>query len=222
MSHYLEVNGIRATSAHVFVPSGGLWVANVDLDGTDDIPTAQNAAILKVGQTTFKGTYAAADSGTFGLRRRLRIIGGAGWARTVAPRAEHNDAGIKLSQIIQKLAQEVGETVANISDRTLGIKYVRTGAGASSHLNDLLTAWHVDYGGVTQCSPPQGGPLGEYELLEYDPRAKMAVLATLNPGNILRGAVLTAKEAARDTGLVVRSLSISVESEAARVTVWGT
>lgn len=219
MSHYLEVNGIRATSAFVQVPGGGRWVASVDLDGTDEIPTAQNAAVLTIGQTTFRGTYDVAHSGTFGLRRRLQIVGGAGWERVVAPRAEHNDAGIKLSQILQKLAQETGEVVANIPDRVLGIKYVRGATTATSHLIVLLDAWHVDYEGVTQCRAPQGGPLGEYELLEYDPRAKTAVIATLDPKAVLRGATLVTR---LDAPLVVRSLSISVEAESARITVWGT
>lgn len=219
MSHYLEVNGIRATTARVLVPFNGRWVVSVDLDGTDEIPLSQNGALLRVGNSTFRGTVDIAHSGTFGLRRKLQIVGGLGWERTVVATAKHNDAGIRLSTVLQGLAAEVGETVANITDRVIGRKYVRERGPATYALSLLLDRWHVDYAGVTQCRAPQGGPVGEHEVLEYDPRERTVTLAALNPHEIPIGATLTKR---LDVPLIVRSLEIVVSEDNAMIKAWGT
>lgn len=219
VSHYLEINGIRATTARIRVPFNGRWVASVDLDGTDEISLSQNGVLLAVGNSRFRGTVDPDHSGTFGLRRKLQIIGGLGWDRTVPATAKHNDAGIKLSTVLQGLAAEVGETVVDIQDRVIGRKYVRDRGPAVFALSDLLTSWHVDYEGVTHCRAPQGGTAGECEILEYDPRARTAVIATLNPGEIPRGAILT--NARLDAPLTVRALDITVSDDKARIEVWG-
>jgi hypothetical protein len=220
VSHYLEVSGIRAVRAVVIVPHNGRWVAEVDLDDTTAVPLTPRGATLKIGNTTFRGTYVDDRSGTFGLRRKLSIIGGAnGWHKIVSAQSQQNDAGIKVASVLQRVADEVGETLANVPDRVLGVKFARRPASAASYLYQFLDAWHVDYDGVTQCRAPQGGTIGEHELLEYDPRARTALVAALDPGAIPRGAILSTR---LDVGLIVRSLEITVEAEQARIRVWGT
>jgi hypothetical protein len=217
MTHYLEVNGIRATYARVLVPFTGRWIVWGDLDGTDALPSGQNACVLTIGNTTFRGTYDAAFSGTHGLRRRFQITGGIGWERVVKARAYHNDATVKLSTVLQGLAAEVGETVTDIPDMRVPA-FTRGPMTASSYLHTLVHGWYVDYAGVTHCRSPQPATAGEYELLEYHPADKVAVIATLDPSAVPLGAALTSR---LDAPLTVRSLEITVEDEKARIRVWG-
>lgn len=218
MTHYLEVNGIRATYSRVFVPFTGRWIVRGDLDGTDALPAGQNACELTIGNTTFRGTYDAAHSGTHGLRRRFQITSGIGWERIVKAKAYHNDATVGLATVLNAIGTEVGETLENIPDVRVPA-FTRGAMTASTYLHTLLKGWHVDYAGITQCRQPQGGTLGDYELLEYHPADKCAVLATLDPKAIPLGAVLTSR---LDSPLTVRSLEITVEDERARIKVWGT
>jgi len=221
MSHYVEVNGVRATTAIVYVPSRGMWWAEVTFDDTAEVTETRSGCILTIAQTTFRGTLLPEHSGTFGLRRSCGIVAGAaGWRRKLPVTALHNDAGVNLSTVIQGLAKETGETIANLTDRKLGPKYSRLPTTAAAHMNALLPAWHVDYAGVTQCRAPQGGTLGEHQILEYDPLHRYALLATMNPGNIPLGVTLPAGERL-DAPLIVRSLEIRVENDEARVRVWG-
>jgi hypothetical protein len=220
VSAFVEVNGVKCTGARVLVPGNGVWAAWVSFDDTTTITDARAGAVLTIGQTTFRGTYDPAFSGTFGLRRQFLIVaGGGGWRKKVKTAALHNDAGVRLSTVVQGIAGEVGETIANLTDRRLGPKFTRLPVAASAHMNALVGPWYVDYAGVTQCRAPQGGTIGEHELLEYRPQAREAVLATMNPGNIPLGSTITTR---LDAPLVVRALEITVEEDAARVLVWGT
>src|SRR5260221_12953862 len=82
MSDFASLNGVRIATASILVPLYGAWAGDVQLTGTDTVPTA---VTLTLGDLTLKGAVyrQAAFAGT----RRLRIIGGpGGWPKPGTPK----------------------------------------------------------------------------------------------------------------------------------------
>lgn len=214
---FANVNGYPLTSAEVHVPSRGAWFADVDF--AED-PTLSGRVTLNVGTLALSGTIVPDNDGTFGLRRRSRIVGGAGgWGTMLSPKAYHSDGGVKALLVAQDAAREAGETLGTFSARTnVGNDYVRQASPASRVLEDAIggVSWWVDYAGVTQVGPRSTStPLaGSYDLLEYDPRSNIATFITDDLGAVVIGSVLSDRLDAPQT---VRELTIRVTSEMATV-----
>lgn len=218
---YLELFGARALSARVYVPGNGIWVAEAELDASAPISTERFGATLRIGETSFVGTYDPAHSGTFGFKRRAQIIGGAnGWSSRIAAHEFHNDAGIKTSTIIRHAASAVGERfeIASELETRARFHWVRIPATASTTLYALGVPWWVDYAGTTQVRPRAMSEGKDYDLLDFDPAARFAELGVFDPKTVQVGAVLTGR---LDTPFTVQSLQISVADERARVYAWG-
>lgn len=217
MPAYLELAGNRATAVRLIVPASGPWIADVDFDAAVEL---EGAATLRVGELELVGTVDPGKTGSFGLRSKARLIaGGAGWRRSVDARHYHNDAGVKASTVLEGTASDVGETVADAPTTRLGVDWVRQAGRASRVLERLAPGWWVDYAGVTQVGARTVADVaGEVDLLDFDERHKVAVLAVddlriLRVGSVLRSRL--------DRPLEVTALDVDVSADKLRVRALG-
>lgn len=184
----LTLNGLRVATAKVRIPEVGAWIADlsVDLEDGEALPTA--AATLVVPGGSFAGTVDPASSGTFGKEASVRLIGHkGGWWRALAALQHHNDAGVKLSQVISTVAAAVGEVVSVSADRVVGPDYVRPAGVASSVLQGEV--WWTDPTGATFVGPRPALALpGGVQVLECDLNRNIATVfadAPILPGMTL-------------------------------------
>jgi hypothetical protein len=217
MSAFLELSGHAATAAFIRVPNIGAWIADVSF-AEAFLPTGK--VTLNVGPAAFVGTVDPDLSGSFGLRSRVRIVAGAGaWGLTAPRRAWHNDAGVKLSHVLNDTASSVGEALGPLDDVQIGIDFVRREAPARRVLARLAPGWWVDYAGVTQTRPRPTSDATSYTVLDFDTAQNVTTLEaddvrTVTPGMVIRKRL--------DEPLTVRELSIAVTSSSARLVAWGT
>lgn len=219
---FVTVNGSACTRAVLLVANIGPWIAEVDFN---DAPDVSGAVTLKIGTLTLSGTVVPEQDGTFGASRRSRIVGGAGgWRKAVVAKAYHSDAGVKAKVVAEDAAREVGETLGGyvpLADR-LGVDYVRQAGPASRTLEDSIgvsVAWWVDYAGVTQVGPRPTTlvPASAYELLAYDPRARVATLNVTDPTAVVVGSELSER---LDSVQTVREFELRVDADKIRIKAW--
>lgn len=221
MNPLLSINGTRAIAATVRVPFAGVWYADLDLD--EDV-TFSGAVEVRVGSLVLRGTIAPAFSGSFQLAARYRVIGGAyGWQKRVSTKPYHNDAGVKRSTVALDVARQVDETLVLLVgvDSSLPADFPRQSAPASRILAQLFpsTPWWVGYDGQTSIGPrAQVEGSTSYDLLDYDPRQKIATVACDDPGAIGIGSVLRNR---LSTPLIVRRIEIVAAKDALRMKLWG-
>jgi hypothetical protein len=170
----LQVNGRSVAAAKIFVPGEGVWFADLDL--ADDAPLT-GAVSITLGGSTLRGTVDDSASGVFGLRRHIRVIGGAaGWRKEIKPTGYTNDAGVRASTVANDAAKACGETLGTFAGgvERLGSHYLRNAGPASRTVEDAARGvpWWVDYAGVTQVSARTvTTPAPEsYETISYDPQ----------------------------------------------------
>lgn len=172
----LSLNGLRVTAAKVRIPEVGAWIADltIALEEGEMLPTA--AATFAVPGGSFTGTVDPASSGTFGKEASVRLIGHkGGWWKALAALQHHNDAGVKLSQVLGTVAAAVGEVVSVTADRVVGPDYVRPAGVASSVLQG--EAWWTDATGATFVGPRPALALPEgVQVLECDLNRNIATV----------------------------------------------
>lgn len=220
---YTAVNGNRVSTLRLRVANVGPWVAEVDFEQD---PELDGAVTLAVGDTfSLKGTIAPEASGTFGLQRKARIVAGAGgWGKALKPKDYHNDAGVKARSIADDAAREVGEQLGGFvpAAERVGADYVRGRVLASVVLEEVIGAgvpWWVDFDGVTQVGPRAGVELdpASYEVLAFDPRARMVTLAVDDPSTVQIGSILSER---LDAPLTVREYELLVTPDELRIKAW--
>lgn len=221
MTPFLSINGTRATSTTVRVPFAGVWYADLDLD---EEVTFAGAVEVRVGSLALRGTVAPAFSGAFQLSSRYRVIGGAhGWQKRVTPKPYHSDAGVKRSTVALDVARQVGELLALLPgvDSFVPPDFPRQSAPASRILEQLFpsTPWWVGYDGQTTIGPRAAVEVSAvYDLLDYDPRHKVATVACDDPGAIGVGSILRGR---LRVPLAVREIELTVAKDALRMKLWG-
>jgi hypothetical protein len=208
----LVLNGSRAKSVRLLVPWQGAWTADVDYD----LPVAAGRATLVLGAATLVGTVDAGASGRFAAHVQSRVVGGAnGWTKTLGPRAYHNDAGVKLSSVIETTAAEAKETIVSGLSTRLGVDYERAAGVASSVLDGL--DWHADFAGKTIVGPRATVPApASVQVLSWDPLMQKAEIASddlVQPGMVLTDARL-------DGSVTVRDVEQTFGEGGARATAW--
>lgn len=216
---YAAVNGQRLTDLRITVGNVGPWYADCDFEAAPDI---SGRVTITVGDNlTLSGTVDTHSSGTYMLRRRVRIVGGAGgWGASVGAKSYQNDAGIKGRLVAEDAARAVGEKIGTFipAEERVGRAYVREVGAASRALEDTLggVAWWVDYAGVTHAGPRPATPLDAslYEVLAYDPRDRIVTLGVDDPGAIKIGSILTER---LDAPVTVRALELRVSAAELRV-----
>jgi hypothetical protein len=213
------INGQALVECRITVGNVGPWHAICDFA---EAPDVDGAVTLTIGDSfTAKCTVDASAAGSFGLQRRVRVVGGAnGWGKAVAPKSYQNDAGIKGRTVAEDAARTVGETIGTFvpAAEKFGRAYARQAGPASLALEDVLggVAWWVGFDGVTNAGPRPATALdaSAYELLAYDPRDRVATLGVDDVGAVSIGSILTDR---LDAPATVRALEITVSGSELRV-----
>jgi hypothetical protein len=221
MTGFATLDGRRCTSVDVHVPYVGPWFADVDME---EAPDVSGRVSLKLGDLELSGTVRESRDGTHGLQRRTRVVAGAGgWGNLLTPKAYHNDSRIKARTLAEDAARGAGETLGGFApelDR-VGVHYVRQAGPASRVLEDVIggVPWWVDYQGVTQVGERAESPADPeaYEVLEYHPRERLAVVAVDDLRQVGIGSVLSER---LDDSQAVRELTVEVRDEGVRVHCW--
>lgn len=218
MSQSITANGMIVTSLVQSVPHSGVWTAVVDFD--QDRSGLTGAAILDVGGAQYVGAFVPELSGSDGLLSKAFVVGGAGgWRRTIDEKHYHSDAGVSASSVVVDVAAAAGETLGSVAiDTALSVDYVRERTTAGRALRAVCAAagipWWVGFDGITRVGPRvRSEVVGEYEVLEFDPRWKVATVVASSPASIDVGKVL---RAGLDVPMIVRSFDLEVTSERAR------
>lgn len=217
---YVHIEGHAVTAARIHVPRVGVWWADLDMADDSEIPSGN----LTVGSVVLKGTIVASRAGTFGLQRRLRIVGGAnGWSSQIDRRAHHNDVGVAAAEVAQAAADDCGETLGTApSNRLPGVDYVRDAGVAAKTLEDVArgTDWFVDFDGITHVQARSGTAANpdRYQVLHFNPRAQEAELVVQEISDVLPG--MTIQGGQLDAPEVVSSLEIRISHEGIRVIAW--
>lgn len=215
------VGGQRATPLRLCVPNVGPWYVDADLE---EAPALAGRLAIEIGALTLSGTVDPRADGTHGLRRKCRVVAGAGgWGTPIAAKGYHNDALVKARNVADDAARAVGETLGTFvpAAERVGADYVRQLGPASRTLEDVVggVPWWVDYAGVTHVGPRpavQADP-STYEVLAYDPRTRLATLAVDDPSAITIGSILSERLDAPQT---VRELELVVTANEMRVYAW--
>lgn len=210
-----------ATSVSVHVPAGGAWFADVECEGA---PELSGRVTIALGDLELHGTVVPSQDGTHALQRRLRVVAGAGrWASMLPARAYHNDARIRARTPAEDIVREAGEELGDFAPalERIGIDYVRQAGLASRALEDVIggAPWWVDFDGVTHVGArsSSAAELGSYELLEFDPRTRVAVIVIDDLRRVGIGSILSDR---LDVPQTIREYSIEWTSDRAQVRAW--
>jgi hypothetical protein len=218
---FASVGELSASRVRLVVANTGPWWAECDFE---DDAALSGRVELQLGELKLSGTVVPQYGGTHALRRQATIIAGAaGWGASVAPKDYHNDAGVKARTVAEDAARAVGEALGTFTPgaERVGIDYVRQAGPASRALEDVAgeAAWWVDYAGVTHVGArsARSADPAEYEVLEYEPRARVAMLAVDDLTKVGIGSVLVDR---LDEPQTVRELEVLVEGGKLRVKAW--
>lgn len=215
------VNGLPVAKMSLHVPARGAWF--VSLDNEDDSGTINggDACALALAGSTLVCRAMPSFTGTFALQRKVALVAGAGaWGSQVEPKPYHNDAGIPASQAAADIAAEIGETLGALTPERaiLGVDYARKAGLASRALEEVIgnVPWYVDYAGVTQFGARAGitADPGAYEVLEYNPRTHVALLA-VDDLSIGVGSVISARLDVQET---IQSFDLMLDGKQLRMT----
>jgi hypothetical protein len=218
---FSTVAGFPCTRVKVTAGNTGPWVAECALAGAE---TVSGRVTVQLGALALSGTVDPGNNGTFGLQRKLRVVGGAGsWGNDAPAKDYHSDAGVKARTIADDAARAVGETIGTFvpTAERVGVDYTRPRGPAVATLERAAAgaAWWVYYAGVTHVGPraPVTPALKSYTVLAYEPRSRVVTLAVDDPSAIVVGSVIAE---GLDGPQTVRELVIDVSAAELRITAW--
>lgn len=212
----------------LLIGQSGPWVADIDLVDDTPISLAPFAAVIKIGSQSLVGTVDPRYNGVFGIKRSLRVIGGAaGWRTVLRPASYHADNGVTARQIAEEAASACGErlsiTFAPASAR-IGIDYLRTSGPASHALEDAIgdASWWVELDGTTSVGTRAATPVAEapgspVEVLEVEPDHRVLQLAC-DAVSVLPGAVVTSNRL--DSPHTVHEIEYTLTGTSLRAVAW--
>jgi hypothetical protein len=189
---------MSATLANTIVTRGVVQIPQYGTPWIDvtlaDETTLSGTQTVTLGSVAMSATVASggADQG----RSRYRLACGAGgWGAELPAKAYRDDAGVKVSRVLQDLASETGETLAGVPSALRGAHYARASGPAFVVLNELAPkAWYVGFDGVTRFGlRPAQTYTGDAPRVRIDKGARVVELAldefdpTLVPGVIVDG-----------------------------------
>lgn len=187
--------GTPASSVVVRLPPVGVWTAEVELVAP---VTLSGAVALVVGDLTLAGTVVRGGP-VEGVASYLVTGGAGGWSglppgAPIAAKGYRNDAGVKLSTVLQDAAKAAGERLVLAADKSIGVAFARHAGPAWDVLARLCPSWWVDAAGVTQVGPRPATPITAKSKVLAWKRARsikvlsVDVLAPFVPGALLEGA----------------------------------
>lgn len=201
---------LSVDSVRVAMPRVGCWLARVVCP---EAAALEGATTVTVGDLVLVGQADPACSTTYLTRTHLTVVGGLGWRSVLPARHYHNDAGVKLANVLETTAGEARESVAAASTERIGVDYVRPRGPASDVLRDLAPDWFVDFDGVAQTVARQPTELGDadgYEVLSFDPALRCASLKVTKPGVVVPGVVL--RGSPLDQAFLVTGVEITIDN----------
>jgi hypothetical protein len=177
LDNLTSLDGFPAHEMMVHVPAVGVWFLTCVVSD-DAFELSEREVTATIGSQAFVGTIDMDASGEFVATKRVRVIGGAaGWRKPVTRSGHNNDAGVKRQTIATALAKQTSETLADVSEGTVGIKYAWKDGIASSILESICPDWRVGYDGLTYLNPPASSPMVEgAEVTAYDKHAQTLTL----------------------------------------------
>jgi hypothetical protein len=220
---FLTIDGLTGTGGALRAPGAGGWTLDAELDAPR-VPTG--AVEVRIAGQVLRGTVDDEHSGTFGERRRVRVVGGAGWStKTLERRHYRNDgpSGVARSVVLQQAAEEIGETLVldAQAEGRLGTDFIRPAWPAGDVLRQAIGpwSWWVDFAGVTHVGLRPIADAGPHEVLEFDPAEKVAKVAVddlvaVAPGSRLVSPLFEAP-------FIVRDLEVDVSGGSFVLTCWG-
>lgn len=224
MNLLTSINEQRVTRLSVRVPSSGVWLVEGDFDQALSDADLVGSARVNIGPLSLLGTFDPDRTGTYLQQSKCRILGGSGgWRGNVGARQYHDDGlGVRALDVIVDLAREAGEeTLGTVTPpvERLGADFIRRAGRAKDMLSIVVgRSWWVDYDGKTQIGVrPQSEVVGQYEILEFDPRFQVATIATDDPRIISIGSVLRDR---LDAPRVVREITIEAGDGKIRMSCW--
>ncbi len=216
-----HIAGNVIIGAEVHVPPIGPWFADVVFA---DAPELSGRVTLVIADLSLVGTIDPARNGTRGEQRMCRVVGGAGgWGTLLPAKAYHADNGVGALPVAQDAAREAGETLQSFvpGASTVGIDYARQAGPAARALEVAAggAAWWVNFDGTTQVGtrPSTSAAAGAYQMMEFDPRTRVAILAFDTLASISIGSVLSEHF---DEPQTVREMTIVLSPETLRVHAW--
>ena len=201
---------LSVDSARVLLPRVGCWLAQVVCP---EAAALEGATTVTVGDLTLVGKADPTCSTAYLTRTHLTVVGGLGWRSAIPARHYHNDAGVKLANVLETTAGESGESVSVSSAERVGVDYVRPRGPASDALRDLAPDWFVDFAGVTQIAtrpPTELGDVDGYEVLSFDPVLRCVNLKVTKPGVVVPGVVLRGGPLER--AFLVTSVEVNIDN----------
>lgn len=217
------IDGYGIQRGEVFLPGQGIWSA--DLSPFDDAPLVEGQRVeLVIGNLTLPGTVVT--GGVLEAVSGVYVVGGAGgWRKDIAERWYRDDAGgVKLSGILQDLAEATGETVelaASLQSVIVGAAWTRPEGVAAEALDILGYPWRVRPDGVTEVGPiVTSSPGGIVSLRRYVPAHRRAIVEFPDDevASVVPGAVL---ELADDLTFTVASAAITITPDTIRARLQG-
>lgn len=216
----LQVNGaIEASSMRWLAPWSGVWSAELDIPG-EILPSSGPAAIASTEGIALVGTVDELRSGSFGQKRRLRVIGGgAGWGKPVQAQHYHSDVGVQLFEVASTTAVEAGEAVTVLTPKVVGIDFTRQAAPhtAGEIFVDAGVDWWVGLDGITRVGTrlPVIAPTS-LEILDVnlgEGTASFTAAVLVEPGTVVIDDRL-------GTPRIVREVDATVSGGAVTGTLW--
>lgn len=208
----VSIEGAQVARFSLVVPARGAWSCEAVLV---DAPELAGRVTVRVGSTELVGTVV--ETGTRGLQRTVRVLGGAGaWGQSIGPKAYHNDAGVKARLLAEDAARAVGETLDwSLGDGRVGTHFARREGAASRTLERASSgAWWVGYDGVTRVGERESVDVAEgvLDVVDYDAARRVLVVHCDDLSAIPVGA--TVREGV-DEPLTIRELELEIGEDSA-------
>lgn len=196
------------------IPRSGLWVA--DLRFGDLVTVPDGPQTLIVAGAEWSGTAQVGASGSYLVKSAMRIVGGAGWLRSLSATAYHNDAGVSRTTVLQALAAACGEPMpTDLPTSRLPNDFVRRAGPAVNVLNHVLPGWTLGRDGVVSGASVEDSEVGEgVEILDFDPMHAIATLKIATGADVVVGSILRERVA---TPQRVTALDIVADAKSLRV-----
>lgn len=207
------LNATKCRSCHILVPYVGAFVADLELDGDDPIPTGK--VTLKIGDETFPCTVDPRSTGSFVTRKKVRVVAGGGaWDSAVIPQQFHGN--VNSTQVYNQTAAAIGETVTDPSPIDYGTDWVRPGGAAMRVFGDRN--WYVDpLTGVTQVSDwPATTQPSDLVIADYDP-AGNTVMA--NSAMLIRPGTTLVDDRFNGASVIVRDVEQTFDEDGTSATL---
>ncbi len=200
-----KLNGTACSAARVQCGDWGTWWADCTL--TEPAEIAAGASVsLAFADLALSGTVVS--GGAFEGRAAYRIAGGhGGWGKSLEARSYLDDSGVSASIVLDDLASDAGETIADLPSSLLGPHYARLEGPASATLNALAPrAWRVDFDGVTRIGKrPATTYTGTAPRTRVDRNAAVIELATETLVGLVPGVQIDGSAPATDVEFSIDS-----------------